>query len=39
MMARIGLVLAALLALAGCNTVEGIGQDISSGARAVENAL
>ena len=38
-MARLGIVLVALLALAGCNTVEGIGQDISSGARAVENAL
>ncbi|MEL7345363.1 MAG: entericidin EcnAB, partial [Pseudomonadota bacterium] len=25
--------------MAGCNTVEGIGQDISAGARAVDNAF
>ncbi|WP_146746243.1 entericidin A/B family lipoprotein [Rhodovulum viride] len=27
------------LALAGCSTVEGVGKDISAGARAVRNAL
>lgn len=37
-MLRIGL-LAALLALAGCGTVEGIGRDISDSARAVRGAL
>ena len=35
---RKGLVLMAVLAaLAGCATIEGAGQDISSGARAVGN--
>jgi predicted small secreted protein len=28
-----------LAALAACNTVEGLGQDISAGARAVDNAI
>jgi len=28
-----------VLGLAGCNTVEGIGQDISSGARTVKNSF
>ncbi|TCO69723.1 entericidin A/B family lipoprotein [Rhodovulum euryhalinum] len=28
-----------LLALAGCGTIEGMGEDISSGARAVRNAF
>ncbi|MRH20091.1 entericidin EcnA/B family protein [Rhodovulum strictum] len=28
-----------LLALAGCGTVEGIGEDISAGARAVRNVF
>jgi predicted small secreted protein len=27
------------LGLAGCNTVAGVGQDISDGARAVQDAL
>ena len=35
---RIGIVLA-LLVLASCNTVEGIGEDISSGARSVKNSF
>lgn len=30
---------ALLFALAACNTVEGMGQDISAGARAVDNAF
>ncbi|WP_201769871.1 entericidin, EcnA/B family [Actibacterium mucosum] len=29
----------ALLALTGCSTVEGIGEDISAGARTVRDAL
>ena len=33
------ILIAALLALAACNTVAGIGQDISGGARAVQNNL
>ena len=32
-------VVAALLALAGCAAVEGLGQDISAGARTVERML
>jgi len=37
-MARI-LLIGMLLALAACGTVEGIGNDISDGARAVRNSL
>lgn len=33
------LALLALLALAGCNAVEGLGEDVSSGARAVKHAI
>lgn len=33
------LVMALVLTLAGCATVEGIGQDISAGSRKVANAL
>lgn len=29
----------AALALAGCNTVAGVGEDISSGARTVQNTF
>ena len=29
----------ALLALAGCNTVEGVGEDIAGGARTVGNLI
>ena len=32
------LVCAAVIVLAGCNTVKGAGQDISSGGQAVSNA-
>lgn len=38
-MTRIALLFAALAVLAGCATVDGIGQDISTGARAVERML
>lgn len=31
--------LAALLALAGCNTIAGVGEDVSAGARTVQNAF
>lgn len=33
------LTLLALLALAGCNTVAGLGEDVSGGARAVQNVF
>ena len=33
------LLIASVLGLAGCATVEGIGRDISRGARAVDNAI
>ena len=35
----IAALLAALVALSGCATVEGLGQDISAGARKVGNML
>ncbi|MEP3347832.1 MAG: entericidin, EcnA/B family [Litoreibacter sp.] len=39
-MKRIGILcLAATLALAGCETVEGIGEDVSGAARAVKRAF
>lgn len=28
-----------LLALAACNTIEGFGQDVSAGARAIDRAI
>lgn len=33
------LIIGLLLALAGCNTVAGIGDDLSSGARTVQRAI
>lgn len=36
-MKKIALLVAVMAALAGCATVEGAGQDISNGARAVGN--
>ncbi len=38
-MKKIALFLALALGLAGCNTIEGFGRDVSSGARAVNNAF
>jgi len=38
-MKRIFIVMLGLLLLAGCNTVEGVGEDISAGARAVGSRL
>lgn len=39
MIRPLALLLALGLTLAACNTVEGVGADISDGARAVKNAL
>lgn len=36
---RIIVLVAALAALTACNTVEGVGRDISAGARTVQNAF
>ncbi|MEM9708915.1 MAG: entericidin, EcnA/B family [Pseudomonadota bacterium] len=36
---RIALLGLALLGLAACNTLEGVGQDISAGARAIDRAI
>ena len=33
------LIAALCLGLAACNTIDGVGQDISSGARTVQNAI
>ncbi|AZQ67860.1 entericidin A/B family lipoprotein [Silicimonas algicola] len=38
-MRKIVLFAAVALALAGCNTLEGVGEDISSGARAIDRAI
>lgn len=38
-MKKLAFFTAALLVLAACNTIEGVGQDISAGARAVDNAI
>ena len=38
-MKRFVLIAVALAALAACNTVEGVGRDISAGARTVQNAF
>lgn len=38
-MIRLGAALALLLGLAACNTVEGFGQDLSAGARAIDRAI
>lgn len=38
-MTRLAVMLALLLGLAACNTIEGMGEDISSGARAIDRAI
>lgn len=38
-MKKTALIAMLLLGLAACNTIEGFGQDVSAGARAVDNAL
>jgi predicted small secreted protein len=37
-MTRILIALAAVLVLAGCNTVEGVGKDIKNGGEVIEKA-
>jgi len=36
---RFAIVIAALVALSACSTIEGVGEDISAGARTVRDAL
>ena len=38
-MKKVALLAAVLLGLAACNTIDGVGQDISAGAQAIDNAL
>lgn len=38
-MSRVLMVLASLIAVAGCNTVEGVAEDVKQTSRAVRNAL
>lgn len=38
-MMRLVLLAILVLGLAACNTVEGFGEDLSAGARAIDNAL
>ena len=38
-MKKIALIAAIAVTLAGCNTLEGVGEDISSGARAIDRAI
>jgi predicted small secreted protein len=38
-MKKLVLLAATLFALAACNTVEGVGEDISEGARAIDRAI
>jgi predicted small secreted protein len=38
-MKKLALLITALAALAGCNTIAGVGEDISGGARTVQNTF
>ncbi len=38
-MARTIILILALTALAGCNTIAGVGEDVSAGARKVQNTF
>ena len=38
-MKKIAVLAALCLGLAGCNTLEGFGEDVSAGARAVDRAI
>ncbi len=38
-MKKLAIFTALMLALAGCNTLEGFGEDVSAGARAVDRAI
>ncbi len=38
-MKKLAIFTALMLALAGCNTIEGFGEDVSAGARAVDRNI
>lgn len=38
-MKKLTLIVALLSALAGCNTIAGVGEDVSAGARSVQDML
>ena len=38
-MKKLLVIVGLLAALSACNTVDGLGQDISAGARAIDNAI
>lgn len=38
-MKRLAILIAAVATLAGCNTIAGVGEDISGGARTVQNTF
>jgi entericidin B len=38
-MKKLVILLAAALTLSACNTIEGFGQDVSGGARAIDRAI
>ena len=38
-MRKIALLIGLTLGLAACNTIDGVGQDISAGARAIDRAI
>lgn len=38
-MTKLALLIATLAALAGCNTIAGVGEDISGGARTVQDTF
>jgi predicted small secreted protein len=38
-MTKLAILIAALATLAGCNTIAGVGEDISGGARTVQNTF
>lgn len=38
-MKKLALFTALMLGLAACNTIEGLGEDVSAGARAVDRAI
>lgn len=38
-MKKLAIFAALLLGLAACNTIEGFGEDVSAGARAIDNAI
>ena len=38
-MRKLAILLGMTLALAGCNTIEGFGEDVAGGARAIDRAI